>query len=175
MIIGITGAMFTGKSTVYQLIASKQKCVNIRFSGAIYDIQEAIYAIVGLPVPYPKDRKLLQYIGTDWGRSLNENLWVNVWKTRITDWDRTIITDDVRFPNEAAALKEVGGVLIKIVASEAVRAQRGEMINTSHASEAGIPDADCDWIIDNNGSLYDLELKVKEILSNLENHGNEGA
>lgn len=176
MIIGITGEMFTGKSTIYQLIASKHRCVNVRFSAAIYDIQCAIYSIVGLPIPYPKDRKLLQYIGTDWGRGIDENIWVNAWKKEARTWNsHIVITDDVRFPNEVLALKELGGVLIKVKASDAVRAQRGELINTGHASEAGIPDADCDWIIENNGNLYDLELKVKEILSNLENHGNEGA
>lgn len=78
-------------------------------------------------------RELLQYLGTDLLRNqLHENVWVNAvmskyipeykfndgTKASVENWHNTrlpnwIITD-VRFPNEAKAIKDRGGIIIKV-------------------------------------------------------------
>ncbi|QJD74011.1 hypothetical protein [Pyruvatibacter mobilis] len=60
-------------------------------------------------------RWMMQSIGTEWGRDLiHEDLWIKVAEARIRDAleSRTkVVVDDIRFPNEAAVVKELGGVM----------------------------------------------------------------
>jgi hypothetical protein len=53
-------------------------------------------------------------IGTEWGRELiNQNLWANTWAAGVKDGE-SVMNDSVRFPNEAAAIRQLGGVVIMI-------------------------------------------------------------
>lgn len=69
---------------------------------------------------------------------------------------RWLVTD-VRFPNEAQAIKERGGLLVRI--------NRGTPADNQHISETALDDYEgFDIVIDNNGTLDELKEKVKEIL-----------
>jgi hypothetical protein len=53
-------------------------------------------------------------IGTEWGRNLiDQDLWANTWGRGIEDGE-SVMNDSVRFPNEAAAIRALGGVVIMI-------------------------------------------------------------
>lgn len=69
------------------------------------------------------------------------------------------IITDVRFPNEATALQKVGGKIIRINKHDI------NPIN-DHPSEVGLDDWQFDYIIDNNGSILDLQENIKNILTN---------
>lgn len=58
-------------------------------------------------------RRLLQTLGTEWGRALHPDLWVRLALRRIADsgCDHAIVTD-VRFPNEVNAIKAAGGKIL---------------------------------------------------------------
>jgi hypothetical protein len=71
------------------------------------------------------------------------------------DW---VITD-VRFPNEAKAIKRVGGIIVRINRPD------HSPIN-DHPSEIGLDDWKFDHTIDNNGNLEDLSKAIKTILKN---------
>lgn len=76
-------------------------------------------------------RHLLQTLGTDWGRQLiHPELWVRCWsaqaKTR-----QLVVADDVRFPNEAEAVKALGGEVWKVW-------RPGARVNCPHASEGAL-------------------------------------
>lgn len=68
-------------------------------------------------------RKLLQLLGTECGRQIiHPNIWVNAlfadFEDNKSDWlseinSKWIITD-VRFPNEAQAIKDRGGIVIRV-------------------------------------------------------------
>jgi hypothetical protein len=63
---------------------------------------------------------------------------------------------DMRFPNEKEAVKEKGGITIKVV-------RPGTVIG-NHPSETALDDAEFDYEIINDGTIEDLIEKVKEIL-----------
>jgi hypothetical protein len=53
-------------------------------------------------------------IGTEWGREMiNQNLWANTWAAGVKDGE-SVMNDSVRFPNEAAAIRQLGGFVIMI-------------------------------------------------------------
>lgn len=55
-------------------------------------------------------RHLMRTIGTEWGRSQHTDFWVAVWRMRnLTGSHEMIVADDVRFPNEVAAIHALGG------------------------------------------------------------------
>jgi hypothetical protein len=58
-------------------------------------------------------RHALQHVGTELFRNWIEDFWVRRTMMAIREGDRIVIAD-VRFPNEARAIKEAGGVLWRI-------------------------------------------------------------
>lgn len=113
-------------------------------------------------------RMLLQAIGTDLFRNqLLDNIWVNALmadyfadfkdESKNSNW---IITD-LRFPNEARAIKDKGGILIRVDRYDIT----GQGKLNPHTSETALDDyQDFDYIIDNFGTIEDLIEKVRKIL-----------
>lgn len=70
-------------------------------------------------------RRLLQTLGTDWGRKqINERLWLLQWKNSYNKLYKAstflskpllIVVDDVRFPGEADLILSLGGELWEII------------------------------------------------------------
>ena len=143
---------------------------------------------IGMFIPYTEDnwaahgdfeenlvmltpRKLLQLLGTEAGREIiHPNIWVNA---LFGDYDKDsnwVITD-VRFPNEAQAIKDRGGVVIRVERKPFNRAggmegnkQFSEQIKEdTHLSETALDDYDFDYVIENDGSIKDLVEKVKKL------------
>lgn len=63
-------------------------------------------------------RYALQRLGTEWGRQLmGDSIWVEAALARAHSLMRagqSVVIDDMRFPNEAAAIRGCGGLLIRI-------------------------------------------------------------
>lgn len=117
-------------------------------------------------------RKLLQLLGTDACRDIiHPNIWVNALfkdysvankhTLKETEYPNWIITD-VRFPNEIKAIKDKGGIVIRLL-----RETKTD-IYSDHISET-ILDSHSNWdyVINNNSTLEDLEEKLLFILSNI--------
>jgi len=118
-------------------------------------------------------RLLLQLLGTECGREIiHPNIWVNALfadynkgrtlklknaTTNIDTTDKWIITD-MRFPNELKAVKDRGGITIRI--------ERGSTntLGNPHPSETALDGATFNYVIYNNGTIDELIDKVKEIL-----------
>ncbi len=112
-------------------------------------------------------REFLQKLGTDGlRRGLHTNTWVNALfadykKIEFGDeeqgeYPNWVITD-VRFPNEAKAIKEKGGVIIR-VDRPGVKA-----INT-HPSEVGLDEWNFDYKIWNGSDITALTFTIQGIL-----------
>ena len=133
-------------------------------------------------------RLLLQLLGTECGRQIiHPNIWVNAvmsnYKKELIDYDRDelrnkysiygsfpdwIITD-TRFPNEADAVKSRDGINIRINRLNKELLDTNEKFNDEfnkhhHPSETALDNYTFDYVIDNNGTIEDLIVKVKEIL-----------
>lgn len=117
-------------------------------------------------------RLLLQLLGTECGRQIiHPDIWVNSLMNEYNPVDRRTIQDpddsninfpnwiisDVRFPNEAKAVKDRDGILIRL--------NRNTRLDSVHESETSLDNySDWDYVIENNGTIEDLIEKVKQIL-----------
>jgi hypothetical protein len=94
-----------------------------------------------------KDRAFLQYVGTDWGRAVERDVWTRLAMERINAeraLKHNIYVSDMRFPNEHALLESLGFRTVRVTRplSDAEKAARAGSGTTTHASEgacAGIP------------------------------------
>jgi hypothetical protein len=75
-------------------------------------------------------------------RSEYPDYWVNQWQYRVEDnWRTTFVTDDLRFTNEAQAVKDLGGTIIRLT--------RPDMVNTdTHPSETEMKQIKADYTIE---------------------------
>jgi len=95
-------------------------------------------------------RHLMQTLGTEWGRQcVLPDVWLRHWALRV-EGAPYVVVDDVRFPNEAQLLIELGGEMWRV-------GRPGVERISGHASEGGL-DA---WphftqYIVNNGTLTEL-------------------
>lgn len=109
----------------------------------------------------PTPRLILQLMGTECGRKiLHPNLWVNSTMSEYIDESNWIITD-VRFPNEVKAIKDAGGVVIRVNRNSIES-------NDNHESETALDDyTDWDYVINNDDNLINLNLSVVFMLNKL--------
>jgi Domain of unknown function (DUF4406) len=103
-------------------------------------------------------RPLLQRMGTEIGRNMwGEDFWVNAAINSIPDGSK-IVFADVRFPNEADAIKSLGGSVWRIE-------RNGVGPANSHISETALDGYKFDKTINNSGSIEDLEITVKTLIT----------
>lgn len=107
-------------------------------------------------------RDLLQKLGTEAMRNgLHENVWVNALFADYTEDKQWVITD-VRFPNEFKAIKDKGGIVIRV--NRPGHGNSMKELAEAHPSETALDGHDFDYVIENDGNLEKLISKVKEIL-----------
>jgi len=169
-LIGIHGKARAGKDTVASFILSAR-------GGYVYSFADPIRAMlkgigVDMDEPYwqahkedvievlgASPRKLMQTLGTEWGRNLiNPDLWLILAKQRLLNYGPGMIIPDVRFENEAAWVRSQGGTLIHVE-------RPGSEKVAAHSSEAGVKFVEGDIKIVNGGTLEDLQRTVHEVLS----------
>lgn len=160
--IAFGGVMGSGKDTCVDYLCTKYpEHTRISFAGALYDILH--YAQEKCGFEKNKDRKFLQFIGTEWARSINENVWINIVLDK--DIKGVGLLSDIRFPNEFNALKNNGWICIKVTRDNIDKNRVGNGDNT-HSSELSIndiKDEEWDFIINNNSTLEDLYKRLDKI------------
>ena len=133
----------------------------------------------------PTAREALQTLGTEYGRRLDPDVWVRYllrvvralqsptrkvtyrcYKGLARHWRRmlavAVVAPDVRFVNEAYAIRAAGGRIWQVV-----RPACGDVVGglPGHASEVGLPADLVDVVIENTGTLADLRERVREELA----------
>ena len=115
----------------------------------------------GLLVPMTR-RMFLTKLGSDACNShLHRNCWVNALFQDYNEKCNWLITD-VRFPQEAEAIKSRGGVIIRITRPDT------DKLAGNHISETALDKyTKFDFNIVNNGDIIALEEKVRNVLFQL--------
>jgi len=100
-------------------------------------------------------RGLLQRLGTEAGRGvLGDNVWIDAALGSIKPDGRYVVTD-VRFPNEADAVRSLNGEIWRVSRS-------GVGPANNHASETSLDDYDFDARINNDGTLEEYHAVVSK-------------
>lgn len=177
MIIGIHGKLRSGKDTTAQLLIEDNPTYERR---AFADkVKQIVTCLAGVPLEwaYDEERKnqylpvwgmtlgaMLQQVGTN---ALREHFDVDVWvKSTLADYTPAmhLVIPDMRFPNECLAIRERGGILVKITGDPSGQGATSTRDKT-HASETALDDwTDWDYRIVNDGTLLDLKKHVGNIL-----------
>jgi len=157
-IIGLCGPKGVGKSTYAKTI---EGAVILSFATPIKEMLKVILPgekylnFKEEPIPqFPAElnaRKLLQSLGTEWGRErVYPNVWVDIAYKIAKPYigKRTIVFDDIRFPNEAWAIRRWGNAH-EVLTSLIHISRKGYEPDKSdtHVSEAGLPSGMIDeWV-----------------------------
>jgi hypothetical protein len=100
-------------------------------------------------------RRTLQRMGTEAGRQIHgEDCWIKLAKKKIDAAPGPVVITDVRFANEAEAIRSWGGKIIKIE-------RPGVGPCNGHSSEA--LDFEPNISIDNFGSIEDLHRAIRKV------------
>lgn len=211
MIIGICGFIGSGKDTIADYLMNIHEFRRESFAGTLKD---AVAAVFGWDRTLLEGRTkqsrewrdrpdvwwsqrlgreitprwILQYWGTEVCRhGFHDDIWIASLENKLRHSQDDIVISDCRFPNEIRAIRNQGGVVLRVVRGsepdwyqDAVCMNRGpernwgwalakdnvEKLNI-HASETAWVGTKFDRVIDNNGSLDDLYSQVRDLVQDL--------
>ena len=149
--IGFTGLAGSGKSYAAEWLKKHTGAPVWSFAGNLKQIAR----FMGWDgEKTPKGRKLLQDLGSV-GREYDRDCWL-----KHMPKDGPVIIDDVRYLNEAAAIRSVGGIIIRVV-----RPGLTPIKHSSHSSETEQEHIIADYTVTNDEAfeeelqaVYDCEM-----------------
>jgi hypothetical protein len=164
-VVAFTGRAGSGKSTATKFLVEQHGYTLVKFAGPLKDMMRAVgfseAEIEGELKEAPSDllagktpRHAMQTLGTEWGRDcIYPGFWIGLWRRRVEQVFAAagrVVVDDCRFPNEAEAIRRLGGDIYRLTS-------RGGIAG-SHESERGCGDEDL--VIANDNSQAELYGKV---------------
>jgi len=173
-IIGFTGYKGSGKSEAAK--ALYDNAIQVNFADALKDMFNHLTTFNALHGPSHMRnttnirgtsvtvRQALQTVGVAM-RELDPDFWVKLWKAKINEikdkyplnpkvykyWTVT----DVRFDNEAIAIRDMGGCIIRVV--------RDTYTYDPHISEIPLSDYLIDVSVSNHSTIKHLHNQIREI------------
>ena len=213
MIIGICGLIGSGKDTIADYL---QNIHQFRRESFAHTLKDAVSAVFGwdrellegrtkesrawreqvdpwwaerLGMPDLTPRWVLQYWGTEVARrAFHDDTWIASLENKLRKTKDDIVISDCRFPNEIRAIKNAGGIVIRVVrgpepewydlaknvnagqSSFLWRLAKNELEKYNiHASETAWIGTEFDAIIDNNADGLDsLYKQVNNLVLDLQ-------
>lgn len=175
-ILGLSGWARSGKDTVADYLVKHEGYTKVSFAQTIRDALVALdpeirvdgvscnlsqVEVMGweaLKSLSPSIRPLLQRMGTEVGRQMfGEDFWVDAAINRIPDGSKVVFAD-VRYPNEAKAVKSLGGEVWRIE-------RLGVGPANDHESEHAMNDYKFDRQLRNDGDVDSLYAEIQEIMN----------
>lgn len=208
MIIGIVGLIGSGKDTIANHLVKHHSYERYSWASPLKDITAQLFGwdrdMLEGTTPEQRaqrdirddwwsdklgknwsPRSALQYMGTEVMRNaLHTDIWMLTARHRIAGKSNVVIPD-TRFPNEVAAIREMGGVVWQVHRGatpewyKALTGFKAEWPDCSvsdinnfmqstypdvHASEYSWHGTKCDAVIPNDSSVQDLEYLVDAVL-----------
>lgn len=153
-----------GKDTAVEYLENTYGGVNMKFADPLYNILKHAQKICMFKDE--KDRKFLQWVGTEWAREKDPDIWVKLFFQNIGYISPTdnIYCSDVRFINEFEALKKDGWICVKIIG-------KNNQID-DHESENqldSLPNEKWDYVIPNKGTKDEFYTELDAIVYELTN------
>jgi hypothetical protein len=185
MLIGLVGEIGSGKTTIANYIMEKYGFKEYSFAaplkeiGAIFGFsKEQLYGTQSQKLEiHPhwgvSARAFLQKVGTELFRGslsdvlpemkCEDTVWIELFKIKYKNEPGNYVVSDVRFLDEALAIKKLGGVIITLRRTNLVSSESG--IEHNHPSEQQIGKIKYDYFIDNDRlSLEKAKMKIDSIL-----------
>jgi phosphoribosyl-ATP pyrophosphohydrolase len=165
-LIGLSGRKRSGKDTVYAIIqeeAERLRPARVAFGDALkQEVADLLNVTVAeLEADKVRFRGILQWWGTEWRRHQDLNYWINKTRAKILSLEGTtdlVVVTDVRFPNEAELIEELGGLVVRVSRPEA------DHVVDPHSSEVVMDGYPFEQVIHNTGTLEDLRRSVRKLL-----------
>lgn len=174
MLIGLSGKAGSGKTTVTNYLTTmgfgtrkfagplKSMLSDLLISQGVEPEDTTLY-IEGDLKETPTEllagkspRHAMQTLGTEWGRGcIGEDFWVEAALRNLDPGD--LIFDDVRFPNEALAIRNRGGIVVNVLREDATDVGR-------HLSEDALMDFAFNYVIYNDADMDTLFRRVDDFL-----------
>lgn len=178
LIVGVSGKKRTGKDTIAELLTGEHGYTRVAFADAVrevlYETNPMLFSLRwlwrtlrGNPMrvaelvdtlgweqakAQPEVRRLLQRLATEAARKvLGPSIWVDTGMAKAAAVDGPVVITDVRFPNEVAAIRAAGGIVIRV--------NRPSVVSTdTHESEVALDDHDgFDAVLTNDATVADLQ------------------
>lgn len=185
-VIGLSGYGRSGKDTVADYLVKSCAFQRIAYADALREMAQKLNPIIDAHVfqggeielrryndildqigyhegkNIPEFREFLQRLGTEAVRGVvGYNTWVDIAVRRMTEQGGDWVVTDVRFPNEAEAIREMGGGSVWRI----TRPGFGPANN--HPSETSLDGYDFDLMILNDTDIPGLEQKAWDGLQGL--------
>jgi hypothetical protein len=125
LLVGIAGSKRSGKTLLANLLAERYGLLHTSFAAPIREFTanllggtlEQLEVEKESPIAWldgKTPRFIMQTMGTDWARQMVcHDIWVRVCMRKVSGAGRAVISD-VRFPNEAKAIRDAGGHVIRL-------------------------------------------------------------
>lgn len=208
MIIGVCGLIGSGKDTIADYLQNIHQFRRESFASTLKDAVSAVFGwdrdlLEGrtrhsrewreqvdpwwaerLDMPGLTPRWVLQHWGTEVVRkSFHDNTWIASLENKLRKSQDDVVISDCRFPNEIAAIRRAGGMVIRVRRGPdpdwyrvAMAANQHSQPNASteilkqlgvHASETAWVGTNFDAVLDNNGTMDHLYSQVTHLVQDL--------
>lgn len=182
-VIGLCSpAQQSGKDTAAEYLVRTYGYTRIKFAGCLKEMLKALFVDLGYmtltvnrllegdlkEVPVDQigktPRYLMETLGTDWGRkAVGDTLWADLWtfkaEAELRKFGGRVVVDDLRFPNEAEAVKDLGGRVVQVYHPDAVpndwEEARWRVLQKA---------VKFDHIVTNDSSIADLHARLDRYL-----------
>lgn len=182
-VVGLTGVAGSGKSTVADYLVEAHGFTRLSFAAPLKKMLRTLNPIIDItdneggseygevrvgelfmlgwteaqikedPNMGDEYRRLIQVLGTDCIRAVDEDFWVNAAVAQMADEDGKYVFDDVRFPNEAETIRGYGVRGLWNIMRPGYGAVNGHA-SEQHAGSMG------EYIVLLNNSLENLRRQV---------------
>ncbi|QYW06502.1 putative deoxynucleotide monophosphate kinase [Pseudomonas phage UAntarctica] len=185
LLIGIYGRARSGKDTAADYLAKRLGLYKYAFAEPLKTMLKSVFGDhfhegdrSGIcPETGVSYRVMMQTLGTEWGRALNDNVWVNLVEKK-WDWVNKggwapgapdcggfngMVLSDIRFDSEAEWVRDHGGMVVHVCRN--VEPTPGII---GHVSEQGIRQGLVDYAINNGGTLPEFHQCLESLITKVE-------